>query len=87
MLTASSGLAWNPVPGATELLARLKEAGKRIFVVSNNSTKSSSEYVKKLEKLGFRGLTEENIVGAGMVTAHELAYAYQSPYSLIIGPC
>jgi len=40
----ADGVLWtgiDPVPRATELLGRLKEAGKRIFVVSNNSTKSS----------------------------------------------
>ncbi|MFB2551967.1 TIGR01459 family HAD-type hydrolase [Ensifer soli] len=44
--------ATGPYPGAPETLTRLKEAGKRIVILSN-SGKRSAENSVRLEKLGF----------------------------------
>ena len=41
-----------PVPGAREALARLRDLGKRVVYLTNNSSKTSAEYRRKLCALG-----------------------------------
>lgn len=43
-----------PYPGAAETLVRLKQAGKRVIILSN-SGKRSAENDRRLEALGFEG--------------------------------
>jgi len=47
--------------GVIEVLEALKEQGKRYFFLSNNSSKSTSDYLKKLNKLNLNA-TRENII-------------------------
>ena len=47
--------------GVIEILEALKEEGKRYFFLSNNSSKSTSDYLKKLNILNLNA-TRENIV-------------------------
>ncbi len=42
------------LPGAVELLARLRRDGRRVAFLSNNPTKSREQYVAKLTRLGIR---------------------------------
>ena len=44
-----------PVTGASEALARLRRAGKRVVFLTNNSSKTPSEYEDKLRRLGLWG--------------------------------
>jgi len=44
-----------------ELIEALKEQGKRYFFLSNNSSKSTSDYLKKLNELNLT-VTRENII-------------------------
>lgn len=51
-----SGVLWsgdNIIGRANDAVNKLRSLGKKIFYVTNNSTKSRDEYVKKCEKLGF----------------------------------
>ncbi|MBI3947325.1 MAG: HAD-IIA family hydrolase [Armatimonadetes bacterium] len=41
------------IPGAPEFVARCRSAGKRILWVTNNCSRSASEYAAKLQRLGF----------------------------------
>jgi len=47
---------------------RFRELGKRVFYVTNNSTKHRKEYKTKLDKLGFGGDMEE-IIGTAYLAA------------------
>ena len=47
--------------GVIEMLEALKIQGKRYFFLSNNSSKSTSDYLKKLNKLNLNA-TRENII-------------------------
>ena len=47
------------IDGAKDFLVRLKKRKIRIFYLSNNSSKSVSEYVEKLENLGIQVVEEE----------------------------
>ena len=47
--------------GVIEIIKALQEHGKRYFFLSNNSSKSTSDYLKKLNKLSLKA-TRENII-------------------------
>jgi len=47
--------------GVVELLDLLKKNNKFIFFLSNNSSKSTSDYLKKFEQLGLN-ITEKNLI-------------------------
>ncbi|KAL3111363.1 hypothetical protein niasHT_019593 [Heterodera trifolii] len=75
ILFDADGVLWReqqPLEGAVELVGALLKAGKRVVVVTNNSTQSCAEYVKKCQRIGFTDLDEQNIVSSGMVLAHQL---------------
>ena len=42
------------LPGAVEVLASLRAAGRRVVFLSNNPTKTRAQYVVKLQGLGFQ---------------------------------
>ena len=47
--------------GAIELMQAIKEQGKRYFFLSNNSSKSTSDYIKKLNDLNLSA-NRENVI-------------------------
>jgi hypothetical protein len=52
------GVLWTgktAIPGAVSALDALRRAGKKIFLVTNNSTKSPAQFLHKLTELGFEG--------------------------------
>jgi HAD superfamily hydrolase (TIGR01450 family) len=72
----ADGVLWldeNVIVGAVEALNELVAIGKRVFLISNNSTKTPAQFVQKVNQMGFTGLNELNIVNAGLVTTHILA--------------
>lgn len=48
-----------PVPGASQTLQRLRQAGAGIRFLTNNSSQTRQTYVSKLERLGFEAHPEE----------------------------
>ncbi|KAL0179681.1 hypothetical protein M9458_025123, partial [Cirrhinus mrigala] len=56
------GVIWRgdqAIPGAPEVINSLKKNGKRVFFVTNNSTKTRQMYADKLGKLGFDATADE----------------------------
>lgn len=56
VLTDCDGVLWmgdTAIDGSADALNQLRELGKRIFYVTNNSTKLRDEYVNKCRKLKF----------------------------------
>lgn len=54
----ADGVLWreqNTLDGAVELVQKLVAAGKRVLVVTNNSTRDSNEHATKLAKMNFKG--------------------------------
>ena len=51
-----------------ELLASIKRAGKRYLFITNNSSKSVSAYVEKLQRLGIRAATDDFLTSSQATT-------------------
>lgn len=65
------GVLWNAnevIPGSLETVKGLKALGKRVFYITNNSTKTRAEYAEKCVKLGFPA-SEEEIVCTSYISA------------------
>jgi len=54
-----------------ELLSVIREKGKKYLFMTNNSSKSVADYVKKLEKLGIEA-TEDDFITSSQATAYYL---------------
>ena len=58
-------LGYDPIDGAKEFLCTLKKQGKEFIFLTNNSSKSASDYVEKMRSLGFP-CESENVFTSGM---------------------
>lgn len=71
------GVIWKGdsiIPGVSETLDMLKDAGKRLIFVTNNSTKSRAGYLKKFHGLGLTNVTAEMIFSSSFAAAAYLEY-------------
>jgi glycerol 3-phosphatase-2 len=71
LLVDLDGVVWvgrEPVPGATEALSKLLDAGKEIVFVTNNPARQPAVYAKRLRDAGV-AVADERVVTAGTVTA------------------
>ena len=50
------------IDGALEFLNRCDQQGVQRYFLSNNSSRSVEQYVKKLERMGIPATAEENII-------------------------
>ncbi|XP_049320812.1 glycerol-3-phosphate phosphatase [Astyanax mexicanus] len=65
------GVIWRgeqAIPGAPEVINSLKKSGKKVFFVTNNSTKTRRMYAQKLTRLGFDA-SEEEVFGTAYCSA------------------
>ena len=67
-----------------ELLATIKEAGKRYLFMTNNSSKSVADYVKKLEKLGITA-AEEDFITSSQATSYYLKLHHKDARLYVCG--
>ncbi len=51
-----------PIPGAAEFVGELRRRGLETFVLTNNSSKSKVDYVKKMSGMGFEFSEKEIII-------------------------
>lgn len=68
------GVLWNGgdvIKDANAVVNKLQQLGKKVFLVTNNSTKSRDEYVAKCAKLGFN-CNESQIVSTSYLTVQYL---------------
>ena len=65
-------LGENLIPGAKEYIEYMQKNGISFYFFTNNSSKAPEDYVKKLERLGFSGMTRGNIMTSGDVMIHYL---------------
>lgn len=74
VLTDCDGVLWllnNTLPGAVEVMNGFKENGKKVFFVTNNSTKSLSQIMEKFHSLGFQASANQ-VVTTSMLAAKYL---------------
>ncbi|XP_026499175.1 glycerol-3-phosphate phosphatase-like [Vanessa tameamea] len=74
VLSDCDGVLWinnNAVPGSAEAMNYFRKLGKKIFYVTNNSTKTRSEFAVKAQQLGFIAEPEE-ILSTAYLVAHYL---------------
>lgn len=65
------GVIWQgdqAVPGAAQVINLLRENGKKVFFVTNNSSKTRSMYVDKMSTLGFK-VREDEVFGTAFCCA------------------
>lgn len=67
-----------------ELLAAIRAKGKRYLFMTNNSSKSVLDYVKKLEKLGIEA-TEEDFITSSQATAYYLKLHHKGQKLYVCG--
>lgn len=75
------GVLWrgsDVLPGSPETLTFLRDQGKQLIFVTNNSTKSRLDYTKKFEKLGI-SVKKEEIFGSAYSTAVYLSKVINFP--------
>lgn len=76
------GVLWlgdHLLPHVPETLSMLKEAGKTVIFVTNNSTKSRDDYLHKFEKLGIPGITKDEVFGSSYASAVYIDKILQLP--------
>eukprot|EP00527_Entomoneis_sp_CCMP2396_P008424 CAMPEP_0198146362 /NCGR_PEP_ID=MMETSP1443-20131203/29045_1 /TAXON_ID=186043 /ORGANISM="Entomoneis sp., Strain CCMP2396" /LENGTH=356 /DNA_ID=CAMNT_0043810303 /DNA_START=217 /DNA_END=1287 /DNA_ORIENTATION=- len=74
------GVIWRGdslIPGIPETLEQLRQAGKKCFFVTNNSTKSRAGYKKKFDGLGLNTVPAEEIFSSSFAAA---AYLEQTNF-------
>lgn len=67
------GVLWlgdHLLPWVVETLDLLKQRGKSIVFVTNNSTKSRNDYLKKFAKLGIDGIRKQEVFGSSYASAN-----------------
>lgn len=65
------GVIWRgeqAIPGAAEVIDLLKKHGKKVFFVTNNSSKTRRLYAEKMTALGFN-VTERDVFGTAFCSA------------------
>ncbi|TKR59923.1 hypothetical protein L596_029530 [Steinernema carpocapsae] len=71
----ADGVLWlgnDAIQGSPEFFNQLVDQGKRVVIVTNNSTKTIDEYFEKTKKLGFK-IDKDNIISPAIVAAHRLS--------------
>ncbi|KAK2581654.1 hypothetical protein KPH14_002153 [Odynerus spinipes] len=64
VLSDCDGVLWKEtevIPGSPETVDKLKELGKKFFYVTNNNTKTRSEFVEKCKEFGYKATIDEMV--------------------------
>ena len=67
-----------------ELLMTIRKKGKKYLFMTNNSSKSVADYVKKLEKLGIKA-TEDDFITSAQATAYYLKLHFANSKLYVCG--
>lgn len=78
------GAGGTPFPGAVELVAALKRAGRRVVLCSNASERPPAEYAAHLRSLGF-DVDDDEFVTAGSAAADHVAAHHPGARVLVVG--
>jgi 4-nitrophenyl phosphatase len=73
-----------PIPGAVEAIAELRDRGVATLFVTNNPTRSREQYVERLAEFGVETMAAE-VLSAGTVTAEFLADRHPDDDVFLVG--
>jgi len=73
-----------PLPDVLKTLSTLKKMGKKIYILTNNSSKTRDEFQLKLKKIGVL-IPKENILTSAYLTAQEIASENPQANVYVIG--
>jgi NagD protein len=73
------------VEGAKDFVHRMIETQTKFLFLTNNSEQTAIDLLRKLERMGMEGLTEENFITSAMATATFLAAQKPGGSAYIIG--
>ncbi|MFC1712584.1 HAD-IIA family hydrolase [Candidatus Poribacteria bacterium] len=62
----------DPIQDAVKAVSVLKERGRKVIFITNNSSKLASEYKSTLLGMGVEGISEDDIITSGDVAAEHL---------------
>lgn len=71
----ADGVIWREtllLPGAQIIIQQLIDAGKRVLIVTNNSTRDADEHATKCQKMGLTAINADNIVCSSNVLVHQI---------------
>lgn len=74
----------SPIKGAIQAVSLIKEKGKKVCFLTNNSSRSRERYLDKLKRMGFDADIEE-IVTSGTVTENYLQKARKNKKVYLLG--
>ena len=75
-----------PLPGAADLIARLNQAGRRYFIVTNDASKRPSSAAQRFQGFGL-AIDEAHILTSGLLlTPHFAAQALIGARCAVLGP-
>ena len=73
-LTDCDGVLWfhnTLIKGSPEVINRFSSIGKRVFFITNNSTKTREEFLEKAVKMKYN-IKKENVLSTAYLVAHYL---------------
>lgn len=73
-----------PIPGAVDFIKQLGRLGRRYVFLTNNSSRSLTEYIEKISGMGFP-VTKDNILTSGQVTGWYLAAKQPGASVYVVG--
>lgn len=88
VLTDCDGVLWllnNTLPGATEVMNGFKANDKKVFFVTNNSTKTISQFLEKFKSLGFEASINEVVSTSYLAAKYVKANLDPSKKVYVIG--
>ena len=72
------------IEGAKDFLNRVKESGRKLYFLTNNSSKDPNSYIKKLTEMGYP-VDESEIVTSGQATIWYLKRYYYGKKVFLLG--